>query len=91
MCVCVCEGVCVCVCTQSRLVVATWTVARQAPLFMEFSLQEYWSGLPFPTPGDLPNPGIEPESPSLAGRFFTGEPSGKPPELPSMTVKCDLA
>ena len=39
----------------------------QAPLFMEFSRQEYWSGLPFPTPGDLSDPGIEPESPALAG------------------------
>ena len=46
-----------------------WTVARQAPLSMEFSRQEYWSGLPCPPPGDLPNPGIEPSS--IAGRFFT--------------------
>ena len=60
--------------------VTTWTVARQAPLSTGFSRQEYWSGLPFPPPGDLPNPGIKPESPvSLAGRFSTGEPSGKPP------------
>ena len=43
-----------------------WTVAHQAPPSMEFSRQEYWSGLPFPSPGDLPNPGIEPESPKLA-------------------------
>ena len=42
--------------------VAPWTVAHQAPLSMGFSRQEYWSGLPFPSPGDLPNPGIEPES-----------------------------
>ena len=52
----------------------TWTVAHQAPLSMGFSRQEYWSGLPFPTPRDLPNPGIEPEflkSPALAGGFFT--------------------
>ena len=42
-----------------------WTVARQAPLSMEFSRQGYWSGLPFPSPGDLPNPVIEPESPAL--------------------------
>ena len=42
-----------------------WTVARQAPLSMGFSKQEYWSGLPFPSPGDLPNPGIEPRSPAL--------------------------
>ena len=45
---------------------------------MEFSRQEYWSGWPFPFPGDLPNPGIEPMSPTLAGRFFTTEPPGKP-------------
>ena len=48
-----------------------WTAARQAPLSMGFSRQEYWSGLPFPSPGDLPNPGIESKSPALAGGFFT--------------------
>ena len=53
-------------------------VVHQTPLSMEFSRQEYWSGLPFPTPGDLPDPGIEPASPVLAGRFFTAEPPGKP-------------
>ena len=47
------------------------TVACQAPLPMGFSRQEYWRGLPFPPPGDLPNPGIEPVSPVLEGRFFT--------------------
>ena len=62
---------------QSRLTLWTpWTVAHQAPLSLEFSRQEYWSGLPFPTPGYLPSPGIEPESPALAGRFFTTMPSG---------------
>ena len=45
---------------------------------MEFSSQEYWSGLPFPSPGDLPGTGIEPGSPALAGGFFTAEPPGKP-------------
>ena len=58
-----------------------WTVDRQAPLSMEFSKQEYWSGLPCPSPGDLPNPGIEPTflaSPALAGRFFATMPPGKP-------------
>ena len=45
---------------------------------MRFPRQEYWSGLPFPSPGALPNPGIEPASPALAGGFFTTEPSGKP-------------
>ena len=48
-----------------------WTVACQAPLSMEFSRQEYCCGWPFPSPGDLPNPGIEPASPALAGRFYT--------------------
>ena len=54
--------------------VTPWTEAHQAPLSMEFSRQEYWSGLLFPPPGDLPNPGIEPSSlasPALAGGFFT--------------------
>ena len=54
-----------------------WTVARQAPLSMGFPRQEYWSGLPFPSPGDLPDPGMEPRSPTLAGEFFTTEPPGK--------------
>ena len=58
--------------------VTPWTVARQAPLSMGFSRQEYWSVLPFPAPMDLPNPDIEPMSPALAGRFFTTEPPGKP-------------
>ena len=51
-----------------------WTVAHQAPLSMGFTRQEYWSRLPFPPPGDLPDPGIEPRSPALAGGFFTTEP-----------------
>ena len=55
-----------------------WTAAHQAPLSMGFSRQEYWSGLPFPPPGHLPNPGIEPVSPALAGGCFTTEPLGKP-------------
>ena len=53
------------------LFVTPWTVARQVPLSMGFSRQEYWSGLPFPSPGDLPNPGMEPWSSALAARFFT--------------------
>ena len=48
-----------------------WTAGSQAPLSMEFSRQEYWSGLLFPSPGDLPDPGIEPTSPALVGGFFT--------------------
>ena len=54
-----------------------WTVACQAPLSMGFSRQEYWSGLSFPSPGDLPNPWIEPTSPALPGGFFNTEPSVK--------------
>jgi len=59
--------------------VTPWTVAHQAPLSTAFPRQEYWSGLPFPSPGDLPRPGIEHKSPALAGRFFTAEPPGDPP------------
>ena len=54
-----------------------WTVALQVPLSMGFPRQEYWSGLPFPSSGDLPNPGIESRSPALAGRFFAIVPPGK--------------
>ena len=54
-----------------------WTVAHQDPLSMEFSRQEYWSEVPFPTPGDLPNPGMEPKSPELASGVFTAELPGK--------------
>ena len=64
-----------------RPFVTPWTVARQAPLSMGFSRQGYWRGLPFPPPGDLSNPGIEPVSPALAGRFFTTEPPGKPGQV----------
>ena len=58
--------------------VTPWTASCQAPLSMEFSRQEYWSGLLFPSPGDLPNPAIKPASPALAGSFFAIEPPGKP-------------
>ena len=61
-----------------QLFVTPWTVACQAPPSMGFSRQAYWSGLPFPTPGDLPNPGIETETPAMAGRFFTTEPPEQP-------------
>ena len=56
----------------------TWTVACQAPLSMRFSRQEYWSGLPFPSPGDLPNPGIKPRSPALQADSLPTELCGKP-------------
>ena len=58
-----------------------WTVARQLPLSVGFARQEYWGGLPLPSSGDLPNPGIKPASPvspALASRFFTTEPPWKP-------------
>ena len=58
--------------------VTPWTVAHQAPLSMEFSRQEYWSGLPFPSPGNLPDSGIELMSPALADGFFTTVPPGNP-------------
>ena len=58
--------------------VVPWTAACQAPLSMGFPRQEYWSGFPFPSPGDLPDPGIELTSSAMAGGFFTLEPPGKP-------------
>ena len=71
--------------TKLCLILSTpWTVAHQTPLSMGFPRQEYYSGLSFPSLGELPNPGIEPASPALqavsciAGRFFTTEPRGKP-------------
>ena len=73
--------VCVCVCellSRVWLFATLWTVAHQIPLSMEFSSQEYCSELPFPPSEGLPDPGIKPVSPALAGRFFTTEPPGKP-------------
>ena len=67
--------------TLVQLFVTPWTVACLTPPSMEFSRQECRSGLPFPTPGDLPDPGIEPMSPvacALADRIYTTAPSGKP-------------
>ena len=72
-------GVCVCAC-DARLCVTPWTVAHQAALSMGFSWQEYWSGLPCPPPGDLPNPRIEsmsPESPALLADSLLTELSEK--------------
>ena len=66
--------------SRVRLFVTLWTVAHQAPLSMGFSRQEYWSGLPFPSPGDLPNPGIEPRCPAWQADAFSSEPPGKPRE-----------
>ena len=58
--------------------VTPWTVACQVPLSMGFSGQEFWTGLPFPSPGDLPDPGIEPASPVLQKHSLPTEPPGKP-------------
>ena len=70
-----------------QLFVASWTVAHQGPLSLEVSRQEYWSRLPFPTPGDLPDPGIEPESlASPAGRFFTADATWETLTYESQTV-----
>ena len=64
--------------SRARLFATPWTVAYQAPLSMGFSRQEFWSGLPFPSTGDLPNPGIEPGSPTLQTGTLPSEPPGKP-------------
>jgi len=66
---------------QSKPTVTLWMVAYKAPLSLGFSRQEYWTGLPFPSPGHLLDPGIKPVSlvsSALVGRFFTAEPHGKP-------------
>ena len=65
-------------CSRVRLRATPCTVTHQAPPTMGFSRQEYWSGLPFPSPVDLPDPMIKLMSPALASRFFTNEPPGKP-------------
>ena len=70
-----------------RLFATPWTAARQAPLSVGFPWQEHWSRLPFPSPGDLADPGVEPASPALAGRFFTTEQPGKSPFLQIHQVK----
>ena len=64
-----------------RLFATPWTVAHQAPLSIGFSRQEFWSGLPFPPPEDLPNPGIKPKSPALRANALTSEPSSQPRAL----------
>ena len=64
--------------SRVRLFATLWTVAHQAPPSMGFSRQEYWSELPFPSPGDLPDPRIKPRSPTLQADALTSEPPGKP-------------
>ena len=67
-----------------RLFETPWTVAYQTPPSMGFSRQEYWSGLPFPSPGDLPDPGIEPGSPAFQADTLTSEP---PTEVPPILLR----
>ena len=73
-----------------RLFATPWTVGHQAPPSMGFSRQEYWSGLPFPSPGDLPDPGIEPGSPALQADALTSEPPGKPNKIVGCKIKRHL-
>ena len=73
--------------SRVRLFGTPWTVAHQASLSMRFSRQEYWSGLPRPVPGDLPNPGIEPRSPALQTHSLLSQPPGKPFYLEKQCVK----
>ena len=68
-----------CMCAQSCLTLRdAMDCTHQAPLSMGFARQEYWNGLPFPSPGDVPDPGIKPQLSFTAGRFFTTEPPGNP-------------
>ena len=70
-----------------RLFATPWTVAHRASPSMGFSRQEYWSWLPFPSPGDLPDPGIKPGSPTLEADALTSEPPGKPRQFLKGTSK----
>ena len=72
--------------SRVQLFVNPWAVAYQVPPSMGFSRQEYWSGLPFPSPGDLPNPGIEPGSPASQADSLPSEPPGKPQSTRLVTV-----
>ena len=74
--------------SRVRLFVSAWTIACQAPLSMEFSRQEYWSRLPFPSPGNLPDPGIESRSPALQADSLQSETPGKPNVQCNRNVLC---
>ena len=76
--------------SRVRLFATPWTVAYQAPPSMGFSRQECWSGLPFPSPGDLPDPGIEPRSPALKADALLSEPPGKPRFLTSTELQDNI-
>ena len=85
-----CVYACVCVLSHVLLFASPCTIACQAPLSMEFPCPEYWGGLPFPTSGDLPNPGIKQlslASPALADRYSTTVPPGKPSTVSSICFK----
>ena len=75
--------------SRVRLFATPWTVAREAPLSMGFSRQEFWNGLPLPPPGDLPYPGIEPVSPAWQANSLPSEPPGKPREVPGLQTSTD--
>ena len=77
--------------TKSCPTLAVWTVAHQAPLSLGFPRQEYWSGLPFPSPVDLPNPGIKPWSPALQADSLSTEPPGNPLWIWWVIVRVPLA
>ena len=70
-----------CMLSHVQLFVTPWTVARQALMSTGFSRQKHWSGLPCPPSGDLPDPGVKPASPALAGELFTTEPPAKPTQI----------
>ena len=67
--------------SRAKLLMTPWTAAHPAPLSMRFFRQGYWSGLPFPAPGDLSNPGIKPRSPALQAESLPSEPPGKPKNI----------
>ena len=73
-----------------QLFATLWTVGRQTSLSIGFPRQEYYSGLPFPSPWGLPDPVIKPTSPALAGRFYTTEPAGKPFNYSSFIIKVEI-
>ena len=77
-CVCVCVHACVNLSVVSSSLRPSWTITPQAPLSMEFSRQDYWSGLPFTSPGDIPHGRIEPEPPALQTASLLSERPGKP-------------
>ena len=72
--------------SRVQLFATPWTVAYQAPPSMEFSRQEYWSGVTFPSPGDLPNSGIKPGYPTLQADALTSEPPGKPKQITCIQI-----